>query len=101
MLSSDKPFNERFLNVTKKCYFEYNFAPSGLFEFGMNVKFVAGTFQIFADIPGMGNTAAFNGILGVVLDFTEKFAFISSSEGKKIRTISLSSSEVGQDITCK
>ena len=65
------------------------------------MSFVCGRVQYFADLPGTGSAASFNGAFGIAFDRTESYAFISSSEGKKIRKLSLASRSVGTDISCK
>jgi hypothetical protein len=76
-------------------------APRALYDVGINVSFVSGTFQYFAETPGIGNNASYNGVFGIALDRTENYAFLSSAEGKRIRKLTLSSTAVGTDITRK
>ena len=42
---------------------------------------------------------SYNGVLGITLDKTEQWGFLTSAEGKKIRTLNLQTTQVGGDIT--
>jgi len=67
----------------------------------INVSFFAGKPNYFIDVPGTGHLASFNGVLGITLDKTESFAFLSSADGKKIRKMILATATVGSEITGK
>lgn len=82
-------------------YVYYPFAPSALYQAGMNVSFVSGKAGFFADVAGYGSSGAYNGALGIALDRTERFAFISSADGKGIRKLNIRTTQVGGSITGK
>jgi len=65
----------------------------------MDVTLEAGTIGFFAESPGIGASASFNGALGIALDRTEKLAYVTSADGKKLRRIDLSTHYVWSDVT--
>jgi hypothetical protein len=67
----------------------------------MNVSLVLGQQQYFQDISGFGARSSFNGVLGITLDKTETYGFLSSADGKKIRKFSLATNQVGDGISRK
>jgi len=80
-------------------YIYYPLAPNALYQPGMNVSFVSGRTGYYAEIAGYGSDGQYNGALGITFDRTEKYAFVTSASGKKIRKLNLRTSQVGDDIT--
>jgi hypothetical protein len=65
----------------------------------MDVSLEAGKLGFFAESPGIGASASFNGALGIALDRTEQIAYVTSADGKKLRRINLLTHYVGSDFT--
>jgi hypothetical protein len=82
-------------------YIYYPLAPKALYQEGMNVSFVSGRFGFYQESPGFGADGIYNGVLGVTFERTEKFAFLTSADGKKVRKLNYRTTQVGPDITCK
>ena len=82
-------------------YVYYPFAPSALYQEGMNVSFVSGRFSFYQEQAGYGSNGVYNGVLGLSFDRTEKYVVLSSADGKKIRKLNFRTTYVGIDITRK
>jgi hypothetical protein len=65
----------------------------------MNVSLASGRLSYFADVPGTGPSASYNGILGVAFDKSEKYAFLTSADGKQVRLLTVATNYVGYSIT--
>jgi hypothetical protein len=74
-------------------------APKALYQTGMNVSFVSGDSTVFAERAGYGSDGKYNGALGVAFERSEKYAFVGSADGKKIRKLNYRTSFVNIDIT--
>ena len=82
-------------------YIYYPLAPKALYQEGMNVSFVSGRFGFYQESPGFGADGIYNGVLGVIFERTEKFAFLTSADGKKVRKLNFRTTQVSADITRK
>ena len=82
-------------------YIYYPFAPNALYQEGMNISFVSGRFSFYAETPGYGANGIYNGVLAVAFERTEKFAFLTTGDGKKARKLNYRTTQVGPDITRK
>ena len=82
-------------------YEYYPFVPTGLYQTGMNVSFVSGRFSFFQEIAGYGSGGSYNGVIGITFDQTEKFGFLTTSDGKILRKLNLRTTLVTADITGK
>ena len=82
-------------------YIYYPLSPNALYQEGMNVSFVSGRFLFFNEVAGYGADGAYNGVLGIVFDRTEKYAFLTSADGKKLRKLNVRTTQVGPDISSK
>ena len=78
----------------------YPFAPKALYQEGMNVSFVSGRLAYFQEQSGYASAGIYNGVLGAVFDRTEKYVFLTASDGKKVRKLNFRTTYVGSDITC-
>jgi len=76
-------------------------APKALYQELMKVSTVAGRLSYFAESPGIGSYGVFNGVLGIALDHSEKYAFAFSADGKSFRRIVLSTNFVESNIARK
>ena len=82
-------------------YIYYPLSPNALYQEGMNVSFVSGRVLFFNEVAGYGADGAYNGALGIVFDRTEKYAFVTSADGKKLRKLNIRTTQVGEDISSK
>jgi hypothetical protein len=82
-------------------YVSSAFAPNALYQMWMNVSFVSGRLGYFAETAGFHSGGVYNGVLGIALDKTEKYGFLTSADGKKVRKLDLKTTQVGLDITRK
>ena len=76
-------------------YFHYSLARNALYQEGMMVSLVSGMIDLSLEHSGIGTSAAYHGVLGLAFDRTEKYAFISSGDGKSIRKLNFRDGEVG------
>jgi hypothetical protein len=84
-----------------KGYIYYPLAPNALYQEAMNVSFVSGRVLFFNEVAGYGADGSYNGALGIVFDRTEKYAFVTSADGKKLRKLNIRTTQVGEDISSK
>jgi hypothetical protein len=82
-------------------YQYYPFAPNALYQTGMNVSFVSGVFSFFQDTAGFGSSGSYNGVIGITLDRTETFGFLTTVDGKALRKLNLRTTYVSSDVTSK
>ena len=82
-----------------KGYIYYPLSPNALYQEGMNVSFVSGRVSLYNDVAGNGADGSYNGALGIVFDRTERFAFITSVNGRKLRKLNIRTTQVGADIS--
>ncbi len=82
-------------------YIYYPFAPNAHYQEGMNFSFFSGYKTTYAETAGYADKGTYNGVLSVAFERTEKFAFLTTGDGKKIRKINYRTSLVGPDITRK
>jgi hypothetical protein len=82
-------------------FVQYDLAPNAIYHNWLDVRFVSGSLQVFAETPGVGNHSAYNGVLGAAFDKTEDYLFLSTAEGKKIRKLNIATTAVGSDVTRK
>jgi hypothetical protein len=82
-------------------YVYYPFAPNALYQSGMNVSFVSGRVNYFQEEAGFGSQGSYNGVLGIAFDETEKWGFLTSADGKKVRKLNLRTTYLPPDITSK
>jgi len=80
-------------------YDNYPLAPNALFEPRINVTTYSGQAGLFEDVAGIRFDAHYNGAFGIAFDKLEQYAFISSNDGKRIRKLSLFTSQAGLDVT--
>ena len=74
-------------NVAQGQYIYYPYAPRALYQPAMNVSFVSGSLGFFDEADGYGKEAGYNGCLGITFDRTEKYLFVGSADGKKLRKL--------------
>ena len=74
-------------------------APNALYQEGMNVSFVSGQLKSFAEQAGFGSNGIYNGAFGLIFEKSEKYAFVGSADGKKIRKLNFRTTQVVLDIT--
>ena len=67
----------------------------------INVSFVSGRLGYFAETAGYHSGGVYNGVLGITMDKTETYGFLTSVDGKKVRKLDLKTTQVGLDVTCK
>ena len=84
--------------VAVNAYIYYPFAPNAKYQEGMNVSFVSGRTGFYQEIAGFGSEGIYNGALGIAFEKTEKYAFVGSADGKKIRKLNYRTTQVGLDI---
>jgi hypothetical protein len=82
-------------------YTYYPYAPNALYQHWLNVSFASGKLGFFSEKAGVGSGGSYNGVLGITFDKTEKYAFLTSADGKKLRKLRLNDEYVGLDITRK
>ena len=63
------------------------------------MSFVSGRVLFFNEVAGYGADGSYNGALGIVFDRTEKYAFVTSADGKKLRKLNIRTTQVGEDIS--
>lgn len=73
--------------------------PNALYQEWMNVSFVSGRLNYFAETAGFASSGVYNGVLGITFDKTESYGFLTSADGKKVRKLSLKTTQVGLDVT--
>jgi hypothetical protein len=76
-----------------------SFTPNARFEPLINVTTFSGQVGLFEDVAGIHYKAHYNGAFGITFDKSEQYAFISSNDGKRIRKLSLFTSQAGLDLT--
>jgi len=86
------------LLVAVNAYIYYPFAPNAYYQEGMNVSFVSGRTGFYQETEGFGSQGIYNGALGLAFEKTEKYAFVASADGKKLRKLNYRTSQVGLDI---
>ena len=89
------------MQVIANAYIYYPLAPRALYQEAMNISFVSGRFGFFSEFAGFGADGSYNGVLGIAFDQTEKFAVLTSADGKKVRKLNIRTTQVGNDITRK
>ena len=67
----------------------------------MNVSFMSGRYQFFSEAAGYASMGSYNGVLGLALDRLGSYAYLTSGDGKTIRKLSITSTEVGLNIAGK
>ncbi len=82
-------------------YVYYPQSPHALYQSYMHVNLSSGNKKFYSDTPGYGSEGAYNGAYGITLDLSERFAFVTAVESKRIRKLQLSNNYVGSDITRK
>jgi hypothetical protein len=80
-------------------YIYYPFAPNALYQSAMNVSFVSGRSRYFQEEAGFGSQGSYNGVLGITFDETEKWGFLTSADGKKVRKLNQRTTYLPPDIT--
>ena len=87
------------LLVAVNAYIYYPLAPNALYQEGMNISFVSGDSKKFQEKAGFGSDGAYNGAFGLAFERTEKYSFVGSADGKKLRKLNYRTTQVGLDIT--
>ena len=104
---SSRMFLRIYLLVVALCgfglsqYISYPFAPDALYQPWMNVSFVSGRLSYYTDAAGFHSSGMYNGVLGITLDKTETYGFLTSAYGKTVRKLDLQTTQVGLDVTRK
>jgi hypothetical protein len=80
-------------------YIHYPFAPNALYQSDMMIETFSGKLGSTQESSGIGSDVQYDGILGITLDRTEQYAFMTTGAAKKIRKLNIQTREAGSDIT--
>jgi hypothetical protein len=88
-----------FTTISNQGFVNSSYTQNARFEPRINVTTYSGQVGLFEDVAGIRFDAHYNGAFGIAFDKSEQYAFISSNNGKRIRKLSLFTSQAGLDVT--